>query len=78
MPHLLIPSPPRADLAVTGEMSHHEVLDLVHRGTSVILADHSNTERGYLTHVRENLHSLLGGRVEVVVSNVDKDPLEIV
>merc|ERR1712098_750612 len=38
----------KADLVVTGEMSHHEVLDFVHKGVSVILADHSNTERGYL------------------------------
>merc|ERR1712043_114026 len=27
----------KADLWITGEMSHHEVLDAVHKGTSVIL-----------------------------------------
>ena len=31
-----------------GEMSHHEVLDAVHRGTHVILTRHSNSERGFL------------------------------
>jgi len=66
-----------ADLIVTGEMSHHEVLDFVSAGVSVILADHSNTERGFLTHIKENLSSMLDG-VNVIVSRVDKDPLQIV
>ncbi|XP_060593558.1 NIF3-like protein 1, partial [Ruditapes philippinarum] len=38
-----------ADLYVTGEMSHHEVLHAVYNNSAVILCDHSNTERGYLT-----------------------------
>ena len=58
-------------------MSHHEVLDFVSAGVSVILADHSNTERGFLTHIKENLSSMLDG-VNVIVSTVDKDPLQIV
>lgn len=32
----------------TGEMSHHEVLDAVHKGIHVILTRHSNSERGFL------------------------------
>jgi len=66
-----------ADLIVTGEMSHHEVLDFVSAGVSVILADHSNTERGFLTHIQDTLSSMLDG-VNVIVSTVDKDPLQIV
>jgi len=68
----------KADLVVTGEMSHHEVLDFVHKGVSVILADHSNTERGYLKIVKEKLQSLLGSEVKMVISQVDRDPLQIV
>ena len=67
----------KADLILTGEMSHHEVLDFVAGGVTVILADHSNTERGYLAEVRQRLDAMLEG-VEIVVSSVDRDPLEIV
>ena len=68
----------KADLVITGEMSHHEVLDFVHKGVSVILADHSNTERGYLKIVREKLQTMLGNEVKMVISEVDRDPLQIV
>ena len=37
-----------ADVYMTGEMRHHDVLDATGRGTSVILCDHTHTERGYL------------------------------
>ena len=68
----------QADLWITGEMSHHEVLDAVHGGTSVILCEHSNTERGYLKEFAKKLTGLLDNQVEVVVSEKDCDPLKIV
>ncbi len=40
-------SPPD-HLWLTGEMSHHELLDASHAGVSVFLAEHSNSERGFL------------------------------
>jgi len=67
-----------ADLVLTGEMSHHEVLDFVHRGVSVILTDHSNTERGFHAYFRDKLVSMLDKKVEVVLSTVDADPLCVV
>lgn len=66
-----------ASLYVTGEMSHHDVLHAVYNGTHVILCDHSNTERGFLVHLKKKLELQLPG-VELYISNVDKDPLEIV
>ncbi|XP_073773981.1 NIF3-like protein 1 isoform X2 [Danio rerio] len=48
-----------ADLYITGEMSHHEVLDAVSKGTSVILSEHSNSERGFLGVFRERLSARL-------------------
>ena len=39
-----------ADLVVTWEMSHNQCS--VCEGVTVILTDHSNTERGYLTRAR--------------------------
>jgi len=65
------------DLILTGEMSHHEVLDFVHRGVSVILTDHSNTERGFHSHVRDKLVGLMENKVDILVSKVDRDPLVI-
>ena len=67
-----------ADLYVTGEMSHHEVLDAVHRGRSVILCDHSNTERGFLSNLQKTLTDLFENKITVIQSTVDKDPLEVV
>ncbi|XP_005111922.1 NIF3-like protein 1 isoform X2 [Aplysia californica] len=67
-----------ADLLLTGEMSHHEVLDAVHRGSSVILCHHSNTERGFLVPLRDKLSGLLGSSVDIFISETDRDPLETV
>ena len=67
-----------ADLWITGEMSHHEVLDAVHNGTCVILCEHSNTERGYLSVFAKKLSTMLDDKVEIFVSKTDEDPLKIV
>ncbi|KAG9073521.1 hypothetical protein FS749_015050 [Ceratobasidium sp. UAMH 11750] len=73
-----------ADVYLTGEMSHHEVLAAVAQGTSVILCGHSNTERPYLSTLQRKLQEALdqdtelqGEKYEVVVSSADKDPLAI-
>nr|XP_020478996.1 NIF3-like protein 1 isoform X2 [Monopterus albus] len=68
----------KANLYITGEMSHHEVLDAVAKGTSVILTDHSNSERGFLGVIRERLAVRLPDSVTVMVSKADRDPLEVV
>ena len=68
----------RADLYLTGEMSHHEVLDAVHGGAHVVLCDHSNTERGFLADWQKTLKNALGDNVEVAISKQDRDPLQIV
>lgn len=71
-----------ADLIITGEFLHHEILHETHRNVSVILTDHSNTERGYITRFKERFNDLLKSKndesIELIVSNVDKDPLEYV
>ncbi|KAJ3295133.1 hypothetical protein HK104_002992 [Borealophlyctis nickersoniae] len=78
----------KADLYLTGEMSHHEVLAALGANTSVILCEHSNTERGYLREVLQarlltwlridkGLQVQPDMEVEVLVSEVDRDPLTI-
>lgn len=61
------------DLLVTGEMRHHDILAHRARGTSVILSDHTNTERGYLPRLASRLEAMVD--VKVVCSAVDADPL---
>lgn len=78
--------PVKADLYFTGEMGHHDVLAAIAKNTNVILCEHSNTERGYLSAVLKpalekelaNEKSEEGENIEVIVSKVDKDPLVIV
>ncbi|CAG8615614.1 2446_t:CDS:2 [Dentiscutata erythropus] len=73
-----------ADLYFTGEMSHHDVLAALSKNTSVILCEHTNTERGYLSEVlKPHLEKLLQNdgeteAVEVVVSMIDGNPIEII
>lgn len=66
------------DLLLTGEMRHHDVLARVAAGTSVILTDHTNTERGYLPRLKRLLQADLGAAVDVVVATADRDPLKVV
>ena len=44
----ILPKAGKVDLWVTGEMGHHEALDAQENNVSVLLAEHSNTERGFL------------------------------
>ncbi len=66
-----------ADLLVTGEMRHHDVLNRVGNGQAVILCDHTNTERGYLPLLAREIQKLCPS-VAMKVSSFDRDPLEIV
>uniref|UniRef100_A0A8D0GEC0 NIF3-like protein 1 n=1 Tax=Sphenodon punctatus TaxID=8508 RepID=A0A8D0GEC0_SPHPU len=66
-----------ADLYLTGEMSHHDVLDAVAKGISVILCEHSNTERGFLRELRDLLADRLNDKIHVIVSEQDRDPLQV-
>lgn len=73
----------KADLFLTGELGHHFVLEALEQNSTVVLCEHSNTERGYLSAVlKPKLEELLakdgGETVEVIVSTTDKDPLEVV
>jgi dinuclear metal center YbgI/SA1388 family protein len=67
----------KADLFLTGELSHHEVLALVAAGACVLLTEHSNSERGYLPVLKRKIEAGCPG-VQVLVSTVDADPLRVV
>jgi dinuclear metal center YbgI/SA1388 family protein len=64
----------QADVYITGEMSHHDVLVALQRGTHVLLCEHSNTERFYLPYLKSHLQKCLDD-CEIVLSESDKEPL---
>lgn len=66
-----------ADLFLTGEMRHHDVLTRRASGSHVILTDHTNTERGFLAEYAHTIAERCPG-LEVTVSRLDTDPLQIV
>ncbi|KAJ7246718.1 NGG1p interacting factor 3 [Mycena rebaudengoi] len=75
-----------ADVYLTGEMSHHEVLAAVAVGTHVILCGHTNTERGFLPLLADKLRSQLAlqaaeeDRVvedRTLLTPVDDDTVEV-
>lgn len=71
------------DLLLTGELSHHEALAAIERGSVVVTLFHSNTERGYLHDVmRYKLAEAIKQEgvqsVEVAVSKADRDPYGVV
>lgn len=78
---------PKLDLFLTGEMSHHDVLEAVQNGVTVLLTEHSNSERGFLKPMGERFESMLRTKMntvgdttplEVMVSQCDADPLYMV
>jgi dinuclear metal center YbgI/SA1388 family protein len=64
------------DVYVTGELSHHHVLAHVAAGASVVLCEHSTSERGFLPLYAGKVAERAGGAVEVLVSKRDREPLE--
>ena len=64
------------DLLVTGEMRHHDVLAHVATGRAVVLAEHSNSERGYLPIYARAIRDVLPG-VDVTIARADADPLRV-
>jgi dinuclear metal center YbgI/SA1388 family protein len=63
------------ELFLTGEMRHHDVLAARADGCTIVLAGHTNTERGFLRVLRKRLRAALP-ELTVSVSKKDADPLK--
>ena len=61
------------EVFVTGEMRHHDVLSAIDKGCSVILAGHTNTERGYLPVLADKIRSA-ESTLEVRIAESDRWP----
>jgi len=64
------------EMFFTGEMSHHTILSAQARGCTVVLAGHTNTERGYLKLLKRRLSTALGN-LTISISRTDGDPLRV-
>jgi len=64
------------DVFITGEMTHHEIVAARQSGISVLLAGHTNTERGYLPRLQDRIHDLLPD-LETVISEMDRDNIVV-
>jgi dinuclear metal center YbgI/SA1388 family protein len=65
------------DAYLTGEMRHHDVLAATTRGTAILLAGHTQTERPYLPTLRRKL-AKAAPEVTWLVSKSDKAPSRVV
>ncbi len=66
------------DFFLTGEMRHHDVLARNAGKASVVLCDHTNTERGFLPAYRERILKDTSAALDVIIAQSDRDPLEVV
>ncbi|KAM0747228.1 NGG1p interacting factor 3 [Meredithblackwellia eburnea MCA 4105] len=75
------------DIWVTGEASHHDILAANAKGVHVLLSNHSASERPWLSTFAPKLEKVMNelaalgegeGAYEVVVSEEDREPLEVV
>ncbi|MEM6856051.1 MAG: Nif3-like dinuclear metal center hexameric protein [Planctomycetota bacterium] len=66
-----------ADAYVTGEMQHHQALDLVQRGKVVVLLGHTASERPYLPIYRGLIQKTAAKAVKWSVSRADRAPLTL-
>lgn len=66
-------------LIVTGEMSHHDLLRCIRNDNTVILMEHSNSERVFLPELARlvKCDAEMDG-YSIHISNADKDPIEFI
>ena len=64
-----------AEVLLTGEMKHHDLLACTEAGKSVLLCGHAASERPYLAIYARRIRSVLRGRAEVRLAAQDRGPL---
>ena len=57
-------------------MRHHDVLAAQAEGCTVVLAGHTNTERGYLKVLRKRLRQTLR-ELEITIARRDAHPFKV-
>jgi dinuclear metal center YbgI/SA1388 family protein len=65
------------DLYLTGELRHHDAIKAIHAGLAVICTLHSNSERPSLMRLKSRLSQAVPDLPEIIVSQTDRDPFQI-
>lgn len=65
----------KADCYLTGEMSHHNILSSMKKNITVILSEHTHTERGYLKLYKQMIRKKLQKNIIINISKKDKEPI---
>lgn len=61
-------------LGIVGEASHHDILCLNRMGVSLIILEHTRSERKFLEKIKALLEKEIEGKF--IISEKDKDPIE--
>ncbi len=64
------------EVFITGEMNHHQIIAATQSGLNILLAGHTNTERGYLPRLASRLLDLLP-KAEIKISTADRDQIMV-
>lgn len=62
------------EVFITGEMTHHQIIEANQAGINILLAGHTNTERGYLPRLASKLLDRLP-RADIRISKADRDTI---
>lgn len=66
----------RADLYLTGELRHHDALKAAHAGMTVVCVLHSNSERAWLSRLKQQLLNAFPS-LSCELSQSDRDPFSV-
>ncbi|MDQ3440923.1 MAG: Nif3-like dinuclear metal center hexameric protein [Planctomycetota bacterium] len=67
----------KAELYLTGEIRHHDAIEAVSAGLTVVCTLHSNSERAVLKRLKQRLAELVPD-VPAEISGFDRDPFRVV
>ncbi len=65
-------------LFITGDLKYHDAQNAKAMGLSVIDAGHYGTEKSFAENFAAKLRDKTGGKIEILPSNVDIDPFEMI
>lgn len=67
----------QCDLFVTGDVKYHEAQLAKEGGLNLINAGHYATEKFFAENMTKKLRSQLGHKIEIIQSNIDVEPFEL-
>lgn len=62
------------DVLITGDLKYHDAQLAKEAGISIIDAGHYGTEKSFVINMTEKLYQLIGGKLEIIPSNVMINP----